>query len=503
MAPTPTGNGYWLTAADGRVYAFGDAGFASLVITESLQPPPESCQNRVIAATGTFDAPSGVTDCPDPFCGRLISDLSFAGKQDAQEILILAVIEQYFSPGETATALADLAVTGRKAYDRFRQLALTEADLLVLATPRLEARAAPDPLIDADVDDAVHDVLERCHQVAWALRGPVDHRRAQRAGLGWIAVDGEDDPPHRPVNVPSALFPQYDMTVQVGTTPVVTRYFVASRHITDHYTVDVNAHPAGVRGSLDRRRHHPLHPRPQLLGGGSAAAGRSAAPAGVCQGPPRDARRHGPSVQRILVDDRAHNDRPVGRFPVEFGLSDPRLHRGLHRRLRRPARSPAARHQAADHRRHRGQPRRQHDVAPGPARPRRAPVAAQRGELVAGVDLAVVGSRGSRTPRGRPILRPVEARGGRQDQRLHDGSGGTGTPFHLFSQQVLLPAVRSRKGWTNRSVRVLVQQDVAVPGSREGGFASRRLRDLQPGVPSLALARRSRAADLQSLGFGR
>src|SRR5260370_31065216 len=60
----------------------------------------------------------------------------------------------------------------------------------------------------------------------------------ERRVLGWIAVSGEDDQPHRPVNVPSAEFPQYDLAITVplrgynGQPPqapivVNTRYMIA------------------------------------------------------------------------------------------------------------------------------------------------------------------------------------------------------------------------------------------------------------------------------------
>jgi hypothetical protein len=57
-----------------------------------------------------------------------------------------------------------------------------------------------------------------------------------RNSLGWIAVSGEDDSPHRPINVPSSDFPQYDLSVlveapmaagQVKFVTVHTRYTIA------------------------------------------------------------------------------------------------------------------------------------------------------------------------------------------------------------------------------------------------------------------------------------
>jgi pimeloyl-ACP methyl ester carboxylesterase len=273
IAATPSGKGYWLIADDGRVFAFGDAGFSSLVITDPIQPPTEPCENRVMEVTGSFDAPSTLIDCTDPHCGRLIQNLRRLAKTKmAKDILIDAACVHYMlrrpevagqyallpTSFEFAQALADLAVTGQGAYTDFRQLALSEADLIGPVTDRLKEIVPLHEPILTDVSEAVEQTLQRSYQVAWALRGPTEHRRTQRASLGWIAVEGEDDSPHRPVNVPSALYPQYNMTVDVVTTPavttptgttppvktqVVTRYIVASRHITEKYPVAAAAIP--------------------------------------------------------------------------------------------------------------------------------------------------------------------------------------------------------------------------------------------------------------------
>ena len=257
FAATPTGQGYGLVADDGRVYGFGDAGFASLIITESVTPPKESCKDRVMETTGTFSPPPEVIDCPDPFCGRLIHTLRIAAtEKDAKEILARGAVARYRDVHQDLTspepnslaiqdALSDLAVTGRAAYATFRALAPVEADLSALVTSKLAAAYPAHQVVDADLSDAITKTLERAYQVAWVLRGPVSHRSTAREALGWIAVSAADDPPHRPVNVGSALFPQYDLTVQVGTTatPVTTRFVVASRQFQDEYAVNLNEVP--------------------------------------------------------------------------------------------------------------------------------------------------------------------------------------------------------------------------------------------------------------------
>ena len=87
-------------------------------------------------------------------------------------------------------------MTGKRSFSRFRQNPPTESNL---AGCTGNSRA---------IDSA----LNRAYNVANAIRfaNSPDRRR-----LGWIAVSGEDDQPHRPVNVPSAEFPQYDLTVTV------------------------------------------------------------------------------------------------------------------------------------------------------------------------------------------------------------------------------------------------------------------------------------------------
>ena len=118
-----------------------------------------------------------------------------------------------------ATALADLAVTGSAAFASFRQSQPKESDLLPFVSSRLNtwAMAQPGVVVDSNqVLSCVRQALDRAYKVAWALRDPDPVRREQtRASLGWVAVSGEDDAPHRPVNVPSAVFPQFTLSVTV------------------------------------------------------------------------------------------------------------------------------------------------------------------------------------------------------------------------------------------------------------------------------------------------
>ena len=230
-----------------------------MIITHSVRPPDEPCEGVVVEATGTFAPPPEVIDCPDPYCGRLIHQLRVAAQtKKADEILARGAVARYTDKHDnelTTTelhslaiqdALSDLAVTGRSAYASFRALAPVEADLTTVVKSKLAAAYPAHQVVDADVSDAIEKTLERAYKVAWAVRGPVEHRKAERDSLGWIAVTAEDDSPDRPVNVGSALFPQFDLTVQVAAapvTPVTTRFMVASRQFEDEYPVALDEVP--------------------------------------------------------------------------------------------------------------------------------------------------------------------------------------------------------------------------------------------------------------------
>ena len=281
FAASATGQGYGLVASGGRVYGFGDAGFASLVITASVSAPDEPCENVVVQTTATFSAPSELVDCPDPFCGRLIHSLRVAARtKDAKEMLARAAVARYrdvhtdlpsAEPNSLAVqnALCDLAVTGRAAYASFHALAPVEADLTALVTSKLAASYPTHQVVAADLSAAITLSLKRAYEVAWALRGPVGHRSAQRKALGWIAVTAEDDPPHRPVNVGSALYPQFELTLQVGAgtvTPVTTRFVVASGRFQDEYPVKLHEVPPETPPSASAPRGSSQRVIPQIPG---------------------------------------------------------------------------------------------------------------------------------------------------------------------------------------------------------------------------------------------
>jgi pimeloyl-ACP methyl ester carboxylesterase len=137
------------------------------------------------------------------------------------------------------TAVAQLGVTGRTSYENFVRWVPggngpQDTDL-VQAVKGLFPNAKFDP---AALQAAAHSVLDTAYTTLWAIRSNDPGWRAFRSSLGWIAVSGFDDTPHRPVNVPTAPYPQYDIDLDVpytdpskaGTFSVTTRYMVASAH---------------------------------------------------------------------------------------------------------------------------------------------------------------------------------------------------------------------------------------------------------------------------------
>ena len=168
--------------------------------------------------------------------GRLIDSLGKvarlrkpSGQGDSVAILTRAAIElvkaqQSFPGRQFAMAVADLAVSGRAAFADF--CSVKPDDQRIVAA----VNAVGDPAVAAlsgSIAPSVAAVLDRAYKVAWFLRG-----QATRGDLGWIAVSGENDLPHRPVNVPATKFPQYDLAFDVmgglGPIPVTTRFTIAT-----------------------------------------------------------------------------------------------------------------------------------------------------------------------------------------------------------------------------------------------------------------------------------
>ncbi len=203
--------------------------------TQLSRPPPvrvrfEADEAVVPPLEGT-PAPGGLVDAKHEM--RPVDSLrAVARRADPLEALaagVRAMLEaRAVRPGareSEALALADLAVSGARALERFLRLSLAPGD--VAARVR-----------HAGSREAAAILLERARAVAAHLSrrscGPLDPRIARQP---WIAVSAEDDRPHSPVNIEAAPFPTefVDVAVPVDGTTVHlrTRFCVAGRPLKD------------------------------------------------------------------------------------------------------------------------------------------------------------------------------------------------------------------------------------------------------------------------------
>jgi pimeloyl-ACP methyl ester carboxylesterase len=176
--------------------------------------------------------------------GRLREDLRNVARAQDPEACALPLAAIHYGLGGTehtplGQAFADLSVTGKAAFEKFGALLPKES-----YCQRVPARArsirpacgapAPAALRDPALVSGCLKALRRAYDVANFLRQgqalPRDQKMARRKELGWIAVSGEDDSPHRPVNVPSSDHPQYDFTVNVAV-PAGPSIRVRSRYV--------------------------------------------------------------------------------------------------------------------------------------------------------------------------------------------------------------------------------------------------------------------------------
>ena len=173
---------------------------------------------------------------PGTYGLRLRPDLRAVAQARNPAFAMAHAAARYYLGEADWAAFADLAVTGRNSYESFQRNKPTEAQIesaarQILSSGNMGPQTAirPIPSIDeTKLQNAVRLAQTRAYQVAWALRNPNPSQRSEfrrSSSLGWIAVSGEDDPPHRPVNVPSGVLtlaadgkssvpaPQYDLAV--------------------------------------------------------------------------------------------------------------------------------------------------------------------------------------------------------------------------------------------------------------------------------------------------
>ena len=231
-------------------------------LTDPVLPPYERCTDKELP-DGFFDAPARFVDSQNEM--RLVQPLrDVAQLRNPYEILARSAAAFFSAQNpvagsvpdedeELANAFADLAVTGRRTYCLLATPPRTPLDELALSgagehvdlgttpyTPselRDEIAGLLAPLVQATPAQstrAIDAALDRAFRTLWALRGPVVERTATRAALGWIAVSGEDDMPHRPTNVPPPPYEQYEIPVAVPASgshmavTLQTRFIIAS-----------------------------------------------------------------------------------------------------------------------------------------------------------------------------------------------------------------------------------------------------------------------------------
>ncbi len=220
-------------------------------LSQYPRPPQELLANPDSAAKlmeparlgGNFSDGSS----PGTYGLRLIQVLRDVAVQCNPVVALGTAAAHYYRNDPIWGAFADLAVTGRVAYDAFRQHQPTDDEIKAEARTVLSSTMASPP-DEIRLADAVLTAKTRAYKVAWVLRDPdLQEGYRLRPAWGWIAVSGEDDPPARPVNVASGLpifaadgktqvsaHPQYELTVQMPQTPSYqsvsfqVRYTIAS-----------------------------------------------------------------------------------------------------------------------------------------------------------------------------------------------------------------------------------------------------------------------------------
>jgi pimeloyl-ACP methyl ester carboxylesterase len=150
--------------------------------------------------------------------------------------------------------MADLAVTGRTNFAGFVALVPQDGGQVETDAAAKLAASGLAGVTPQLVRKATTEVLDRAYQVAWYLRA-----QTSRGKLGWIAVSGEDDLPHRPVNVPRTPYRQHDLYFTVpgdlGEVVVQTRYAIATADVPEEASVTLpqRALPPVLEAELPER----------------------------------------------------------------------------------------------------------------------------------------------------------------------------------------------------------------------------------------------------------
>lgn len=168
-----------------------------------------------------FKAPDYMADAD----GRLIVPLREAAANHAvMDNLLLSAKYKLFGSPAMFRAYADLSVTGSKSFKNFERLHQNAQSRDASLRFRLRNDPELSDFNDEQIDAAINATLDRAYQVAWAI---LTGNKTLRERLGWIAVSGEDDTPHRPVNVMGTEYVQRNLEVEVQGIKINTRYIVA------------------------------------------------------------------------------------------------------------------------------------------------------------------------------------------------------------------------------------------------------------------------------------
>src|SRR2546421_2324944 len=154
-------------------------------LTPAIQPTPdEPC---VLLSSKSITGYQQFVDPLNEF--RLVQPLRDAAATfNSYEILTRAAVAHCATMNggsrdpQLGNALADLAITGRKAYHHFKANPLPQATLKQMTAAKL-VQTPSITATPADVAEAVRLTLKRAYIVAWALPGPANRRAAIRNSL--------------------------------------------------------------------------------------------------------------------------------------------------------------------------------------------------------------------------------------------------------------------------------------------------------------------------------
>jgi len=172
---------------------------------ELLDNPPSAYMLIQLAKLGGDYSYFGNDQSPGTFGLRLKQELRDVAAAQNSTVAMGHAAARYYRGDPTWSAFADLAVTGRAAYESLRNNPPTDDLIKGAALGPLSAASIsqPDPIKFAE---AVLSAKTRAYKVAWVLRDPdLAEGVRLRPAWGWIAVSGEDDSPARPVNVSSGI----------------------------------------------------------------------------------------------------------------------------------------------------------------------------------------------------------------------------------------------------------------------------------------------------------